>query len=68
LVIVMPDQWDAAPLRRVRSATTLACCGNIRRARSKVSVMGRCRGGSPEMIVLARYMLGLIAIAEAREA
>jgi hypothetical protein len=33
----------------------------------KVSVMGRCRGGSPEMIVLARYMLGLIAIAEARE-
>jgi hypothetical protein len=53
---------------RVRSATTLACCGSIRRARSKVSVMGRCRGGSPEMIVLARYMLGLIAIAEAREA
>jgi len=45
-----------------------ACCGSIRRARSKVSVMGRCRGGSPEMIVLARYMLGLIAIAEAREA
>ena len=31
LVIVMPDQWDAAPLRRMRSATTLACSGNIRR-------------------------------------
>jgi len=26
------------------------------------------RGGSPEMRVLARYMRGLIAIAEAREA
>jgi hypothetical protein len=31
LVIVMPDQWDAAPSRRMRSATTLACSGNIRR-------------------------------------
>ena len=66
LVIVMPDQWNSAPLRRVRSATTVACCGNPPRP-----LEGLCdgdRGGSPEMIVLARYMPGLIAIAEAREA